>query len=72
MAVTATASDTLVTHIIRDTGMINPAIMSVSPDKQNLCLGVQQIASMTEAFMPLAESLKQDRTLFKRTIIFCQ
>ena len=33
MALTATASDALISEIIKDTGMINPSIVQVSPDK---------------------------------------
>ena len=72
MALTATASDTVVSHIIRDTGMINPVMIQISPDKKNLRFGVHYISSMEEVFMPLAMSLKRHRTSFKRTIVFCQ
>ena len=34
MALTATASDTLISEIIKDTGMVNPYIVQVSPDKR--------------------------------------
>uniref|UniRef100_A0A1X7VJA5 DNA 3'-5' helicase n=1 Tax=Amphimedon queenslandica TaxID=400682 RepID=A0A1X7VJA5_AMPQE len=72
MALTATASDTLVSHIIHDTGMARPEIVSVSPNKENLCFGVQKILSMHETFTPLIQSLQLKRTNFRRTIIFCQ
>ena len=72
MALTATASDTLISQIIKDTGMINPVIIQVSPDKRNLLFGVQHITSMYETFLPLIVSLKEQRIYFKRTMIFCQ
>ena len=72
MALTATASDTVVSHIIRDTGMINPVMIQILPDKKNLRFGVHYISSMEEVFMPLAMPLKRYRTSFKRTIVFCQ
>ena len=71
MSLTATASSTSIAHIIRDSGMINPAIVQVSPDKRNLCFGVQAISSIDE-FLPLVMLLKEQRTQLKRTIIFCQ
>ena len=36
MALTATASDATLACIVRDTGMMQPVIVQVSPDKQNL------------------------------------
>lgn len=38
MALTATASDTLISHCIRDIGMIDPVIVQVSPVKDNFVL----------------------------------
>ena len=70
MAVTATASDTLVSHIIQDTGMVNPEIVSVSPNKENLCFRVQTISSKIETFTPLVESLKIKEPALKEQLYF--
>jgi ATP-dependent DNA helicase RecQ len=72
MALTATASDTLMAHIINDIGMISPEIVQVSPEKKNLCYGVQEIVSASDTFEGLAKQLKSERMNFKRTLIFCQ
>lgn len=68
IALTATASDTLISHCIRDIGMIVPVIVQVSPVKDNLCYGVSEISSI-EDFVPIVNSLKKERLSFKRTII---
>ena len=70
MALTATASDSLISDVIRDVGMIDPFIVQVSPDKENLCYGIQQITSVYD-FTSLVKELKEKRMSFKRTIIFC-
>ena len=72
MALTATASDATMGHIIRDVGMHNPVIVQVSPDKPNLLFGVKKVKGLSEAFMPLITRLKAERLSFGRTIIFCQ
>ena len=72
MALTATASDTLIAHIIKDTGMIDPVLVQVSPDKKNLRFMVEEITSMEERFLPIAKSLKNQRTSYNKIIIFCQ
>ena len=42
MALTATASDATIGHIICDVDMHNPVIIQVSPDKPNLLFGVKK------------------------------
>jgi ATP-dependent DNA helicase RecQ len=71
MALTATASDSLISGIIEDTGMLNPYIVQISPDKENLIYSCEEISSIDD-FRPLAESLQHDRMDFPRTIIYCQ
>ena len=58
MALTATASDTTIKHIIKDTCMINPVMVQVSPNKVNIHFGERKILSAEEYFKPLAEQLK--------------
>ena len=60
MALTATASNTLLSHVIRDTGMIDPVIIQVSPVKDNLCYGALEVSSIDD-FMPLVQLLKKER-----------
>ena len=62
MALTATASNTLLYHDIRDTGMIDPVIIQVSPVKDNLCYGALEV-SFIDNFMPLVQLLKKDYPL---------
>ena len=71
MALTATASNTLLSHVIRDTGMIDPVIIQVSPVKDNLCYGALEVSSIDD-FMPLVQLLKKERLSFNRTIIYCK
>jgi ATP-dependent DNA helicase RecQ len=71
MALTATASDSLIEDVIRDIGMVEPDVIQVSPDKSNLCYGVKEINTFDE-FMPLVNSLREKRTTFEKTLIFCQ
>jgi len=74
LLLTATASDATIKHIIRDTGMSNPMMVQVSPNKRSVCFGVRNIISLEDCFIPLAEKLEEhvQRLAFKRTIIFCQ
>jgi ATP-dependent DNA helicase RecQ len=71
MALTATASNSLISHVISYTGMIDPVIVHVSPNKENLRYGVQMIESIYD-FLPLVMLLKRQRTSFTRTIIYCR
>jgi ATP-dependent DNA helicase RecQ len=71
MALTATASDSLISQIIGSTGMIDPIIILVSPNKQNLIYGMQEIVSIHK-FLSIIEVLRRERASFKRTIIYCQ
>ena len=71
MALTATASNSLISHVINSTGMIDPVIVQASPNKENLRYACQEIESIHD-FMPLAKLLKRQRTYFTRTIIYCQ
>ena len=72
MALTATASDATIRHIVHDVGMHNPVLVEVCPDKQNLLFGVRKVEGFREAFTPLVMLLKSRRLNFVRTIIFCQ
>jgi len=71
MVLTATASDKTIREIIRDVGMHNPALVQVSPDKQNLLFGVRTVNQLEKAILPIIDQLKTERLNFGRTFIFC-
>uniref|UniRef100_A0A1X7TS72 DNA 3'-5' helicase n=1 Tax=Amphimedon queenslandica TaxID=400682 RepID=A0A1X7TS72_AMPQE len=69
MTLTATASDTLISHCIRDMGMIDLVIVQVSAVKDNLRDGVSEVSSK-EDFVPNVNSLKKERLSFKSQLYF--
>ena len=71
MALTATASDSLISDIISDCRMVNPYIVQISPNKDNLRYSCQKIGTVDD-FLPIVQSLQRQRTSFARTIIYCQ
>lgn len=71
MALTATASDSLISDIIKDCGMVNPYTVQISPSKDNLRYSCQEIQSIDD-FYPFVQLLQRNRTSFERTIIYCQ
>ena len=58
--------------MIATLGLINPVIVSTSPDKPNISYAVQQKVSIEESFTPLAMKLKTLRRKLPRVIIFCR
>ena len=72
MALTATATKTLRDAVINTLGMVNPIIVSESPDKPNLVLSVHQYESMEESFKPLVDKLHKERTSMGRTLVYCR
>ena len=48
--------------LFRDTGMIDPVIIQVSPVKDNLCYGALEVSSIDD-FMPLVQLLKKNYPL---------
>ena len=59
MGMTATATSHTRDRVIAILGLINPAIISASPDKPNIAYSVRQKVSIEEAFTPLAMALKK-------------
>ena len=72
MGMTATATSHTRDRVIAILGLINPAIISASPDKPNIAYSVRQKVSIEEAFTPLAMALKRSRRKLPRVIIFCR
>ena len=73
MALTATATKTSRRDICKKLGMVNPFVLSQSPNKQNIKYSVVRKDEGIEiAFAPLLEELKTNRESTERTIIFCR
>ena len=73
MGMTATATTTTRDRVISTLGLINPVVVSASPDKPNISYAVRQKVSIEEAFSgPLAVKLKTLRRKLPRMIIFCR
>ena len=72
MALTATATCTQRSSIIKTLGMIDPFILSRSPHKENIYLAVTDFISIEESFLPLAKELLDKGQSADRTIIYCQ
>ena len=62
MALTATATDTTRTAIIRALDMQEPKIISVSPVKHNIVYAVAQKSEISASFEPLCNKLAMHRT----------
>ena len=72
MGMTAIATTTTRDRVIATLGLINPVVVSASPDKPNISYAVRQKVSIEEAFSPLAVKLKTLRRKLPRMIIFCR
>ena len=53
-------------------GMRDPHVVTVSPDKSNVILGVSAYESLEITFKPVIEKLRSEMVNMGRTIIFCQ
>ena len=72
MALTATATDVTRSTIFKVLNMVNPVMITHSPDKSNLFYCVLSTDELiTQVFSPLLQILKKERTNLGRTIIFC-
>ena len=72
MALTATATKTLRTDIIKVLGMKSPVVVTVNPDKANIKYEVVPFISMNKTFGVLADQLRDKPVLIRCAIIFCQ
>ena len=69
MALTATATVLLREHVVKTIGMIDPAVVEVSPEKDNLYFSVSEFQSINVSFQPLMTEIKIKRTQMERTLI---
>ena len=58
MALTATATDTTRSFIIRSLDMEKPKVVSVSPMKENIVYSVGQKSTISETFLPHGQKLQ--------------
>ena len=73
MALTATATKTTRQAIIKVLGMVKPAVVSVSPNKENIKYIVRaNPGELEETFAGLVKELRTKRASVDRTIIFCR
>ena len=71
MALTATATTALRTTVMKILSMKQPAVVSVSPDKNNIKYVVAPFESIEESFAPIATKLAKETVHMGRMIIFC-
>ena len=72
MALTATATRTLRSAVIKTLGMRNPVVISRSPHKPNIYLSLAMFESIEKSLTPLAQELLDDGVCTDRTIICCK
>ena len=72
MALTATATKTLRSDIVKGLGMKNPVVVAVNPDKANIKYVVFPFVSLSKNFGVLADQLRESPSSIGRAIIFCQ
>ncbi len=71
MALTATATNTLMLSVARILGMRTPITVAMSPNKPNLMYSVSSFSTIPETFKPILSRLKQEKTQMPRIIIYC-
>ena len=72
MALTATASRTLRTNVIKTLGMRNSSVVSVSPNKHNIRYVVRKFSTLEDCFGPLTDKLVQKQNRMDKVLIFCR
>ncbi len=72
MALTATATTKLRVNASEVIGMKDELIVSISPCKSNIMFAVSQYTSVQDAFQPVAERIRTDRSKCPRIIIYCR
>lgn len=75
MALVATATRLLRFDVCEILGMPHPhvhCIVTMSPDKSNIILGVSEFDSLETTFVPVIEKVPNERVKMGRTLIFCQ
>ncbi len=71
MALTATATNTLMLSVARILGMRTPITVAMSPNKPNLMYSVSSFSTIPETFKLILSRLKQEKTQMPRIIIYC-
>ena len=69
MALTATVTTKLLVNASEVIGMKDELIVSISPCKSNIMFAVSQYTSDQDAFQPVAERIRTDRSKCPRIII---
>lgn len=72
MALTATASRTTRTFIFRSLGMLEPAVVYVSPQKKNMVYSVRKKGTLTNLVETVSSALLDLGVFMPRMIIFCR
>ena len=72
MALTATATKSVLEDVIRILGLRNPVAIVISPSRANISYIVKSYDSITDSFLPPLEDLRKLRLEFPRTIIYCR
>ena len=72
LALTATATKTLRGKVAEVIGLIDPLVISVCPCKPNIVYTMSSFISLPDTFDPLLHELRNKRTSFPRTIVYCR
>ena len=72
MALTATATKTLLFSVCKTLGLRNPFTIALSPCKRNLKYIISKFDNVETTFNDLVTSLRSKRTNTPRTIIYCR
>ncbi len=72
MALTATATSKLRAEVARTLGMTDELVVSVSPCKANIMYAIGAFTTIPETFLPVVDRLRNDRSNFPRTIVYCR
>lgn len=72
MALTATATNSTRAQVCRRLGMVQPYIVSTSPNRKNIKYNVLKADMMEETFASLVEEIRRKRAQMERVIIFCR
>ena len=72
LALTATATVSTRSKIIRILGMKDPAVTATSPDKANLSFCVKERGTIEDTFGTVIDKLRVERSAMQRVMIFCR
>jgi len=72
MALTATATRSLQCEVVKTLVMIDPVVVTMSPDKPDMIFTVSLCTTLEETFIPLMERLEAKRTHMDRVLMYCQ